>query len=411
MRTISRKFIVPLLLCVVFAFSTGLELPSNMRNSEANSSDEMARIFKQNCSISGCHKGVYPQMNLNLEQDKFLSALLNISSQELRQHKLVDTENPEKSYLLLKIKGDKTIIGKRMPLDAPPLYEEEIEAIKNWIYSLKEAQEKKEGTLPQKEGIPALKKAEEKREFRKPAFWGTRVINLPTTRSIGKGRILFRISHRYFSSVKDGYDAFYGLDGPAAILLSLGYGFTDNLSLTLARSNRFKETEFSLKWIIFEQRKNSALPFSAAINIGGSLVTQSQPGKKTFRSENMKLSLQLSLSHQVSNSLSFLLVPAYSSNANHWEALSEGTFALGAGARYMFLNDFSLILEWIPVLTGYKANSSGWGFGLEKKIGGHVFQVFVLNTIGLTSAQYVPGGDLRLKDSDFRIGFNIFRRF
>ena len=27
--------------------------------------------------------------------------------------------------------------------------------------------------------------------------------------------------------------------------------------------------------------------------------------------------------------------------------------------------------------------------GLEKKIGGHVFQVFVLNTAGLTSPQYL----------------------
>lgn len=125
----------------------------------------------------------------------------------------------------------------------------------------------------------------------------------------------------------------------------------------------------------------------------------------------MKINLQLSLSHQVNNSLSFLLVPSYSSNTNHWEPSSEGTISLGTGIRYMFLNDLSFIMEWIPVLAGYKDNSSGWGLGLEKKIGGHVFQLFVLNTVGLTSVQYVPGGNLRLKDGEFRIGFNIFRWF
>jgi hypothetical protein len=29
----------------------------------------------------------------------------------------------------------------------------------------------------------------------------------------------------------------------------------------------------------------------------------------------------------------------------------------------------------------------------------------------LTGSQFVPGGDLRLQDFDFRIGFNIFRTF
>jgi hypothetical protein len=77
----------------------------------------------------------------------------------------------------------------------------------------------------------------------------------------------------------------------------------------------------------------------------------------------------------------------------------------------MIFNDFSIIWEWVPVLTGYKDNSNGWGLGVEKKIGGHVFQVFLLNSAGLTSDQFIPGGDLRLKDKDFRFGFNIFRTF
>lgn len=41
----------------------------------------------------------------------------------------------------------------------------------------------------------------------------------------------------------------------------------------------------------------------------------------------------------------------------------------------------------------------------------HVFQVFVLNTAGLTTPQYLPGGDLRMSDGEFRLGFNIFRWF
>jgi hypothetical protein len=360
--------------------------------------EEVKNILKRSCSVSDCHRGTYPRMYLNLEEDKFLKALLNIPSQEVPSLKLVDMEKPEKSYLLMKIKGDKAIVGRRMPLDSPPLRKDEIKIIEDWISSA--------STIPvEQERILA------KKEIRKPSFWGTRIINLPTTQSIGKGRLLFRVSHRYYPAIGSGYESFYGLDGPAVILLSFGYGIGDNLDLTLARTKLDKEVELSLKWVMFEQGKISTLPFAAALNLGGSLVTQSQPDRKVFSADNMKFNLQVILSHQVSNALSFVLVPAYSSNANHWDPSSEGTFALGTGGRWMIFNDLSIIWEWVPVLAGYRANSNGWGFGFEKKIGGHVFQVFLLNSAGLTSDQFIPGGDFRLNDWDLRIGFNIFRKF
>jgi len=40
----------------------------------------------------------------------------------------------------------------------------------------------------------------------------------------------------------------------------------------------------------------------------------------------------------------------------------------------MLLNEISLSAEWIPDLSGCKADFQGVGIGLEKKIGGHVFR-------------------------------------
>jgi hypothetical protein len=403
---------------LVFVFSFDLQQSkSSQKDYSVGDNDrlmkEVAGILKQNCSTARCHRGAHPTMNLNLEKAKFMSSLLNIPSQEIPSLKLVDTENPEESYLLKKIKGDKAIAGKRMPLNSPPLSREEIKIIEDWTSSLRKGQPGLEKTNDQTETTVSSKTMNDpqNKEFRRPAFWGTRIINLPTTRSIEKGEILFRISHRFYPAVRDGYDSFYGVDGPATILLSLGYGLKDNLDMTLARSNLEKEVELSLKWVMFEQGRKMAMPFSAAFSVGGSLVTLSRPGRRVFDTENMKLNVQIILSHQLNNNLSFILVPAYSSNTNHWESPSEGTFSLGTGGRWMVFDDSSVIWEWIPVLAGYKDNSNGWGLGIEKKIGGHVFQVFFLNSVGLTSDQYLPGGDLRLKDKDFRFGFNIFRTF
>jgi hypothetical protein len=119
----------------------------------------------------------------------------------------------------------------------------------------------------------------------------------------------------------------------------------------------------------------------------------------------------LSVSHQVSDRLSFLLVPGFCSNTNFWDPDSEGTFSLGIGGRFMVFDDLSLIAEWVPVLAGYKNLADSWGVGVEKKIGGHVFQVFITDSLGITASQFLPGGDLLLGDGDFRLGFNIFRSF
>lgn len=418
MKFKSRQFFFIFFIGLVLVFSLGFKLPKkpylvqSVGTTEGRLQEEVMTILKQNCSVSDCHRGTHPRKNLNLEENKFLKALLSIPSQEITSLKLVNKENPEQSYLLMKIKGDKAIVGRRMPLDSPPLKENEIKIIEDWISSPAAAQVEQEKILPQIDKMaPVTKSEHEKKEIRKPTFWGTRIINLPTTQSIGKGRLLFRVSHRYYPAIKSGYNSLYGLDGPAVILLSFGFGLRDNLDLTLARAKLDKEVELSLKWVMFEQGKILTLPFSAALYLGGSLVTQSQPDRRVFRADNMKFNLQVILSHQVNNALSLVLVPAYSSNTNHWDSPSEGTFALGAGGRWMIFNDFSIIWEWVPVLAGYKDNSNGWGLGIEKKIGGHVFQVFILNSTGLTSDQFIPGGDFRLKDWDLRIGFNIFRKF
>ena len=268
--------------------------------------------------------------------------------------------------------------------------------------------------LPQAESVgvdpglagPGVEEQNPPREspYDKPAFWGTRLINLPTTTPMGAKDVLLRISHRFYGPVDEGYETFFGLDSGANVFFSLGYGITDKLGISIGRARLFNEWELGLDWAAVEQGVTAGLPFSAALHAGFDWVTQEGLG-------TLKWNLQLSLSRQVNRRLSVLAVPSLSTNTNFQALDPEGTFALGLGCRYMIFEDFSIALEWIPVLAGFKDVQNGWGLGLEKKIGGHVFQVFVTNAFGLTGSQIVPGGDLRLGDLDFRIGFNFFRTF
>jgi hypothetical protein len=222
--------------------------------------------------------------------------------------------------------------------------------------------------------------------------------------------VLVWIQHRFSDPVETGFDNLLGLDSYANISLGAGYGITDYLWVSAGRARTYKEFDLAAGWLAAEQGRTGGLPFSATLQAGVSLATDPDLSGAGGSAE-AKFFAAVSLSRQFTRRLSVLVVPAFVTNADHWDLDPEGTFSLGLGARYMILEEFSIIAEWVPALAGYKEVESGWGLGIEKRIGGHVFQVFFNNSLGLTPAQYLPGGDLRIGDLDFRIGFNIFRTF
>ena len=93
-------------------------------------------IFKRSCAVSGCHTGKHPEAKLVLDRAGMLKATKNVPSRQISSLMRVDTEKPEKSYLLMKIRGDAGIRGQRMPRGGLHLKNEEIKTIELWIRSL-----------------------------------------------------------------------------------------------------------------------------------------------------------------------------------------------------------------------------------------------------------------------------------
>ena len=94
---------------------------------------QVSEVFAVSCAISGCHSGGEPAAGLSLEGD-FAALIVDVDSGQRPDFKLVDPGNPDKSYLLIKVRGDDEIVSQQMP-PGNPLPAEQVEIIRAWIAS------------------------------------------------------------------------------------------------------------------------------------------------------------------------------------------------------------------------------------------------------------------------------------
>src|SRR6185503_14881216 len=84
------------------------------------------------------------------------------------------------------------------------------------------------------------------------------------------------------------------------------------------------------------------------------------------------------------------LEPIYVNNTNDKpsEVVDDNdTFLLGVGARVRVRPTVYLVGEIVPRVSGYDPKKTAASFALEKRVGGHAFQLVFSNTFGLTMAQ------------------------
>ena len=89
-------------------------------------------IFNTNCSVSNCHNSS-AAAGLNLSENVARDFLVDQTSKQVSDTKLVIPGNTENSYLIIKLENRQTNGTSRMPLGASALSTETIQLIKNWI--------------------------------------------------------------------------------------------------------------------------------------------------------------------------------------------------------------------------------------------------------------------------------------
>jgi len=90
-------------------------------------------VFNAGCAFSGCHGGSSPAQGLNLSAGQSYNMIVNTPSAQQPSVDRIEPNDPEASYLYLKIIGDPSISGSRMPRGAPPLSQELMDLVRDWI--------------------------------------------------------------------------------------------------------------------------------------------------------------------------------------------------------------------------------------------------------------------------------------
>ena len=89
-------------------------------------------IFTPTCASIGCHDPLGQQSQMVLTAGRAYTSIVNVNSVEMPQLARIRPGDVSNSYLYRKITGA-GITGERMPLNLPPLSDDKIALVRNWI--------------------------------------------------------------------------------------------------------------------------------------------------------------------------------------------------------------------------------------------------------------------------------------
>lgn len=229
------------------------------------------------------------------------------------------------------------------------------------------------------------------------------IVNLPTTLRLPRMKSAFRVTHRFRRPLgQDDFGALaedlFGLDNGAVIGLEYRFALMSGLQAGILRTSG-RTIEFFGQYNVLNQRAG------AAVGLG---VLASVDGTNNFR-DSYTPALGVAISRELGDHGAVYLEPVWVHNANLDDLPGEENSSLlvGLGARLRVRTTVYLTGEFTP-RAGYSPGVHQGSFAIEKRAGGHVFQLNFSNGFGNTMGQLARGGTA---SDDWYLGFNISRKF
>lgn len=276
------------------------------------------------------------------------------------------------------------------------------------------------------------------------------IVNIPTPKAVRRHSLNMHFTHR-FQEIITPFDQeaadehiariskdLLGLDSSSVSSFGVTYGITDRLYANVYRSplcqpGLCKTIELGLGYHFLNEAGRSPIALSAYSSIEGDY---------NF-TERFTYNFQAMIGRSVTKYVNVFFSPAVHINSNGSDRFKEflssqplvaklrlgqhsGSFGFGINGRIRPTT--SLLFEYTPrigfkmgqitpdfdptigQITGFRNKSeAAIGFGIEKRIGRHVFSLTFSNTQATTTARY-NSSNQALPPDKFSIGFNLFRR-
>jgi hypothetical protein len=247
-------------------------------------------------------------------------------------------------------------------------------------------------------------------------FKGTRIVNGHTVETKPKGTLEFIFAHR-FGAVNGGLYELFGLDN-AYVRYGLDYGITDNLSVSYGRNSVDKTMDGYAKYKLLRQSKGGKNVPITVTALGG-IAYRSSPKKENvpagFKNiDRLAYVGQLLIARKFNPKLSLQLMPKFiHKNAVDQSFEKNDQIAIGVGGRLKVTKSVAVTSEYyyrLDVMEGNPYNNT-FGIGVDIETGGHVFQILLTNTRGLTERAFITETEGDFADGDIHLGFNVTRTF
>jgi hypothetical protein len=229
-----------------------------------------------------------------------------------------------------------------------------------------------------------------------------RVLNLPSTLRLPRFGSSFQMTHRFNGNLRQGSFSdngsnLFGLDQGAAVGFEYRFGVARHLQAAVYRTAIDKTFQLYVKYDA--ARQGDAFPLSVS-----GLV--SVEGTDNFQ-EHYAPALGIAVSRMLADRLAVYATPIWVHNTAAILNVDRDTFFVGIGGRVRVSATVYLVGEVVPRAAGYRPDTAAYGFAIEKRAGGHIFQLNFNNGQGTTFGQLARGG---VSDSLY-LGFNLARKF
>lgn len=245
-------------------------------------------------------------------------------------------------------------------------------------------------------------------------FKSSRVVNGQSIENVGVGVLDFKILHRFGAINQGGYELF-GID-QATMRMGLDYGLTKRLMIGVGRSTYQKQYDGFVKYKIIQQQtglKEIPLGISwVSTMIYKSLRSAPNAQYIEYNSDKISYAHQLLIARKFNDYFSLQITPTMVHyNLVENSKLPNDFKSVGISMRQRISKRVNITGEYfyrIDKLDGYYDPLT---FGLDIETGGHVFQLHVTNSTGMTERTFINETTGSWSNKDIRFGFNLVRAF